>query len=86
MKSISSSSYQKHRLYPTIVRAVAGILATDNVVTPIGVLLRLQRITKQQHDDWRFGGYRISNESVSAISPNSASSCGSSTTTRERLA
>jgi hypothetical protein len=55
MKSISSSNYQKHRFYPAIARAVAAILATNNVVTPIEVLLRLQRITKAQHDDWRFG-------------------------------
>ncbi len=55
MKSISSSNYQKHQLYPAIVGAVAGILATNDVVTPIEVLLRLQRISKQQHDDWRFG-------------------------------
>jgi hypothetical protein len=55
MKSISSSNYQEHRLYPTIARAVAGILATNNVVTPIEVLLRMQRLTKQHHEDWRFG-------------------------------
>jgi hypothetical protein len=55
MKSIGSSNYREHPFYPAIVRAVAGILATNNVVTPIEVLLRLERITKQQHDDWRFG-------------------------------
>jgi hypothetical protein len=55
MKSINSSNYQQHALYPAIVRAVAGILDTNDVVTPIEVLLRMQRISKQQHDDWRFG-------------------------------
>jgi len=55
MKKITESNYQKHQLYPTIVRTVAAILETNNVVTPVEVLLCLQRISKQQHDDWRFG-------------------------------
>jgi hypothetical protein len=55
MKSITASNYQKHRFYPAIAGAVAAILNTAPVVTPVEVLLRLQRITKQQHEDWRFG-------------------------------
>jgi hypothetical protein len=55
MKSINASNYKKCRFYPAIARAVAAILETNTVVTPIEVLLRLQRITKQQHEDWRFG-------------------------------
>jgi hypothetical protein len=55
MKSITASNYQKHPFYPSIAGAVAAILMTSPVVTPVEVLLRLQRITKQQHEDWRFG-------------------------------
>jgi len=55
MTKINKSNYQKHKLYPAIARAVAAILETNNVVTPIELLLRLQRISKQQCEDWRFG-------------------------------
>jgi hypothetical protein len=55
MKTINKSNYQKHKLYPAIARTVAMILETNNVVTPVDLLLRLQRISKQQYEDWRFG-------------------------------
>ncbi len=55
MKSITAANYQKHQFYPAIASAVQAILKTNRVVTPVEVLLRLQRITKQQHEDWRFG-------------------------------
>jgi hypothetical protein len=55
MKSLTSTNYQKDKLYPAVARAVAEILATTNVVTPVEVLLRMQRITKAQCEDWRFG-------------------------------
>jgi hypothetical protein len=55
MKKITKSNYQKHKLYPVIVRTVATILETNNVVTPVELLLRLERISKQQLEDWRFG-------------------------------
>jgi hypothetical protein len=55
MKSITAANYQKHQFYPAIAGAVQAILKTNKVVTPVEVLLRLQRITKQQHEDWRFG-------------------------------
>jgi hypothetical protein len=55
MKSVTATNYQKDKLYPAVARAVAEILATTNVVTPVELLLRLQRITKAQHEDWRRG-------------------------------
>jgi hypothetical protein len=45
----------KDQLYPVVARAVTEILQTSNVVTPVDVLLKMQRITKQQYEDWRFG-------------------------------
>ena len=54
MKSITATNYQKDKLYPAVARAVAEILKTTNVVTPVDLLL-MQRITKAQHEDWRFG-------------------------------
>ena len=58
MKTINKSNYQKHKQYPAIVRTVAMILETNNVVMPVELLLRLQRISKQQYEDWRFGRIR----------------------------
>lgn len=55
MKTINKSNYQTHRLYPSIARTVAMLLETNNIVTPVELLLRLQRIAKQQYEDWRFG-------------------------------
>ena len=55
MKSITAANYQKYQFYPAIVGAVQAILKTNTVVSPVEVLLRLQRITKKQHEDWRFG-------------------------------
>lgn len=55
MKTINKSNYGKHKLYPAIARAVAAILETTNFVAPVELLLRLQRITKQQYEDWRSG-------------------------------
>jgi hypothetical protein len=55
LSSMTAKNYQKDKLYPTVARAVAEILATTNVVTPIELLVRLQRITKAQCEDWRFG-------------------------------
>jgi hypothetical protein len=54
-QSMTAMNYQKDKLYPTVARAVAEILETTNVVAPVELLLRLQRITKAQCEDWRFG-------------------------------
>ncbi len=55
MKSITATNYQKDELYPAVARAVAEILDTTNVVAPVELLLRMQRITKAQYEDWRRG-------------------------------
>jgi hypothetical protein len=55
MKKVTRSNYQKHKLYPAVVRAVAAILETSNFVAPVELLIRLQRLSKQHHEDWRFG-------------------------------
>jgi hypothetical protein len=55
VKKVTANSYQKDKLYPAVARCVAEMLETGNTVTTVEVLLRLQRITKQQYEDWRFG-------------------------------
>ena len=71
MKTINGSNYQKHQLYPAIARAVAEMIKTTSVVSPVEVLLRLERITKAQYEDWRFrpdslSGVRLHRKSVEA--------------------
>jgi hypothetical protein len=55
MNKITSTNYQKDTLYPAVSRAIAEIVQDREVVTPVEVLLRLQRISRQQYEDWRFG-------------------------------
>jgi hypothetical protein len=55
MKKITAANYRTDKLYPAVARAVEEILKTTNVVTPVELLLRTQRITKQKYEDWRFG-------------------------------
>jgi len=52
---VNSSNYTKDQLYRAVARTVAEVLKTNTMVAPIDVLLHMQRITKQQVDDWRFG-------------------------------
>jgi hypothetical protein len=49
----------KDKLDPVVARALAVILKTSYVGTPVDVLLRLQRITKQQHEDWAVRSHRL---------------------------
>ena len=55
MKKITTSNYTKDQLYPVVARAVAEMLKMSDAITPVDLLLKLQRITKQQYEDWRFG-------------------------------
>ena len=55
MRKVSADNYKKDKLYPAVSRAVDEMLQTSNVIAPVDVLVRLQRITKQQYEDWRFG-------------------------------
>ncbi len=54
MKQITSTNYQKDSLYSVVARAVAELLKKSPVITPVDLLLQLQRITKAQLEDWRF--------------------------------
>ena len=53
MKKTTSYNYQEDQLYPVVARAVAELLKTKDVIAPVDLLLHLQRVTKQQVDDWR---------------------------------
>ena len=51
---ITTANYKKDKLYPAVVRAMTEILKEGTVLAPLEVLLRMQRITKKQVEDWRF--------------------------------
>jgi hypothetical protein len=54
VKKITPSNYKKDKLYGPVARAVHEIMQADQVVTPIDVLMRLQRLSRKDYEDWRF--------------------------------
>lgn len=55
MKKLTAANFSKDSLYPSVTRAVHEVLERNGYVAPVDVLLQMQRITKQQYEDWRFG-------------------------------
>ncbi len=55
MKKLSADNYAKDKFYSSLPKAVCEVLQRQGYVAPVAVLLQLQRISKQQHDDWRMG-------------------------------
>ena len=55
MKKISLENYQTDKYYARIVKAVGAELAGQNFVTPIGVLISMGLLEKQDIDHWRKG-------------------------------
>ena len=54
MKRLTPANYTKDKLYPAVARSISELLRENGHVAPVEVLLRMQRITKQQYEDWRF--------------------------------
>ena len=55
MKKITVENYRDDPYYPRIVRAVEAILAKGEVVTPIDVLVRMDLLSQEDVESWRFG-------------------------------
>ena len=55
MKKISLENYKTDKYYSRIVKAVGAELAGQNFVTPIGVLISLGLLEKEDIDSWRKG-------------------------------
>ena len=55
MKKISLENYKTDKYYPRIVEAVGAELAGQNFVTPIGMLISMGLLEKQDVDNWRKG-------------------------------
>jgi len=54
-REYTAANYKKDKLYLPVARAVHSILQRGQVVTPIDVLIEMQRVTNEQVEDWRFG-------------------------------
>jgi hypothetical protein len=53
--TVSVATYRDDPLYPRIERAVAAILATGKVVTPVDVLVRMGLLAPDRIEQWRRG-------------------------------
>ncbi len=49
------TTYREDKLYPRIVRAVAGILEQSKFVAPVDVFVRMEMLTPERLLDWRRG-------------------------------
>lgn len=54
MKKITVANYKQDKYYEKVVRAMAAVLERQESVSPIDVMLQLQRLTPKQVEDWRF--------------------------------
>ena len=54
MKQITVGNYKQDKYYEKVVRAMDAILERQNSVSPIDVMLQLQRLTPKQVEDRRF--------------------------------
>ena len=64
MKKLTSANYKQDQLYPVVVRAVAEILETGDVVAPVEVFFYCA-CSGSQTNSWKIGGSAgldISNE------------------------
>ncbi len=53
--TVSVATYRESPLYPSVVRAVARILARSKVVAPVDVLVGMDLLAPKALDDWRRG-------------------------------
>ena len=54
MKKLTASNYTKDKLYKPVTQAILEVLKRSDHVSPVEVLLQMDRITKKQYEDWRF--------------------------------
>ncbi len=54
-RCVTVNDFKKDPLFLRVERAVAAILATGKVVTPIDVLIRMKLLRAAEVEDWRFG-------------------------------
>lgn len=54
-RAVTVTTFRSDPLFPRIERAVATVLKTNKVVTPIDVLVGMQLLTRTDVEDWRYG-------------------------------
>jgi hypothetical protein len=55
MRAVTAANYRSDPLYPRVVAAVAAILTTSDVVTPVAVLIYMGLLTAPALNSWRHG-------------------------------
>ncbi len=55
MKKPNAANYRDDKYYPKVVRAVAAILASGEVVTPVELFVHLEQLSKADLESWRLG-------------------------------
>jgi hypothetical protein len=54
-KSVTTTTFRGHTLYPRISRAVETLLRKDKIVRPADVLVEMQLLKRKHLEDWRCG-------------------------------
>ena len=54
-KKMTAANYKKDKLYGAVARAMAELMEDEDAVTPVAVMMHMQRISKEDYEDWRFG-------------------------------
>lgn len=62
---VNGSNYKKDKLYPTVARAVAEIMKTEDVIGTVDVLMRMNRIDKKGLRRLAFRPHSLSGKSLS---------------------
>ena len=55
MKKVTVNSYRKDKYYSRVKKAAGKILAREDVLTPIDILIEMGRLSKNNYEAWRKG-------------------------------
>lgn len=55
MKKVTVNSYRTDKYYSRVKKAAASILKREDVLTPIGILIEMGHLSKNNYEAWRKG-------------------------------
>jgi hypothetical protein len=55
MMKVTVNTYRQDKYYPRVVRAVARVLATSDIVAPVDILIEMGNLLKRNYEAWRKG-------------------------------
>ena len=58
MPKLSIEKYKNDKFYPKVVKAISHILKTEDVISPVKVILQMGNVSKNDYDAWRNGKIR----------------------------